>query len=138
MDTPALAESPTSPANLANRLVLCVDNEEEILAGMSALLTRWGMRVVTARSAAEARERFTAQRPHVVLADYRLGDSECDGLDLLQSLRVGGVRPVPGALITADHGAAVTERARSLGYTVLRKPLKPAALRALLGSLAAA
>ncbi len=125
------------PTSLTDRLVLCVDNEDEILAGMSALLTRWGMRVVTARSAREARERFAAQQPDVVLADYRLGDPECDGLDLLQSLRVGGVRPVPGALITADHAVAVTERARSLGYVVLRKPLKPAALRALLGALAA-
>jgi signal transduction histidine kinase len=137
-DQPVQPLPEPSPASLAGRLVLCVDNEQEILAGMSALLTRWGMRVVTARSAAEAREHFAAQQPHMVLADYRLGDPRCDGLDLLQSLRIGGVRPVPGALITADHGAAVTERARSLGYTVLRKPLKPAALRALLGSLAAA
>jgi PAS domain S-box-containing protein len=127
-----------SPASLTNRVVLCVDNEEEILAGMAALLTRWGVKVLTARTAAEARELFDARRPDVVLADYRLGDPACDGLDLLQSLRRGGVHPVPGALITADHGAAVSERARSLGYTVLRKPLKPAALRALLGALAAA
>ena len=135
---PVVKPADTSPASLADRVVLCVDNEEEILAGMSALLTRWGLRVVTARSAAEARDRFESHRPDIVLADYRLGDPDCDGLDLLQSLRRGGVQPVPGALITADHGAAVTERARSLGYTVLRKPLKPAALRALLGSLAAA
>ncbi|HEX7374215.1 MAG TPA: PAS-domain containing protein [Steroidobacteraceae bacterium] len=138
VEHPAQPPSAPSPASLTDRLVLCVDNEEEILAGMSALLTRWGMRVVTARSAAEARERFAAQQPHMVLADYRLNDPHCDGLDLLQSLRIGGVQPVPGALITADHGAAVTERARKLGYTVLRKPLKPAALRALLGALAAA
>jgi signal transduction histidine kinase len=127
-----------SPSSLVDCVVLCVDNDDEILAGMTALLSRWGVRVVTARTAAEARELFEIQRPSVVLADYRLDEGDCDGLDLLQSLRRGGVEPVPGALITADHGAAVTERARSLGYTVLRKPLKPAALRALLGALAAA
>ena len=127
-----------SPSSLVDCVVLCVDNEEEILAGMTALLTRWGVRVVTARTAAEARALFELQQPDVVLADYRLDQGDCDGLDLLQSLRRGGVEPVPGALITADHGAAVTERARSLGYAVLRKPLKPAALRALLGALAAA
>jgi PAS domain S-box-containing protein len=127
-----------SPSSLVDCVVLCVDNDDEILAGMTALLSRWGVRVVTARTAARARELFEIQRPSVVLADYRLDEGDCDGLDLLQSLRRGGVEPVPGALITADHGAAVTERARSLGYNVLRKPLKPAALRALLGALAAA
>jgi CheY-like chemotaxis protein len=73
----------------------------------------------------------------VILADYRLGDGEMDGLDLLESVRRGGVEPVPGALVTADHDPAVAERARSMGYPVLRKPVKPAALRALLGALAA-
>ena len=58
-------------------------------------------------------------------------------LELLQSLRVGGSAPARGALITADHGVALTERASNLGYKVLRKPIKPAALRALLGALLA-
>ena len=75
--------------------------------------------------------------PDVVLADYRLGEDDCDGLELLQSLRAGGVAHAPAALVTADHGAEVAERARVLGYKVLRKPVKPAALRGLLGALLA-
>jgi CheY-like chemotaxis protein len=117
--------------------VLCIDNEPAILAGMSALMTRWGVRVITAADAAQAQTAFERDRPDVVLADYRLGEREMDGLDLLQSMRRGGVEPVPGALVTADHGTAVAERARAMGYPVLRKPVKPGALRALLGALAA-
>jgi len=127
---------PATPASLVGLTALCIDNEPEILAGMSALMSRWGVRVVTAADAAQARSCFDKERPDVILADYRLGDGEMDGLDLLQSMRRAGVEPVPGALVTADHSAEVTERARSLGYTVLRKPVKPAALRALLGALA--
>jgi CheY-like chemotaxis protein len=127
-----------SPASLVGGTVLCVDNEPAILDGMQTLLERWGLHVLRAVSAHEARTLFARQPPDIVLADYRLGDGECDGLELLQSLRVGGVTPIPGALVTADHSAAVTERARELGYTVLRKPIKPAALRALLGALLAA
>jgi PAS domain S-box-containing protein len=125
-----------APASLVGLTALCVDNEPEILAGMNALVSRWGVRVVTATGAAEARAALEKERPDVVLADYRLGEGEPDGLELLQSMRRAGVEPLPGALVTADHSAAVTERARALGYPVLRKPVKPAALRALLGALA--
>jgi PAS domain S-box-containing protein len=125
-----------TPATLVGLTALCIDNEPEILAGMKALMSRWGVIVLTAADAAEARSHFERDRPDVILADHRLGDGEIDGLDLLHSLRRAGVEPVPGALVTADHSAALAERARSLGYTVLRKPVKPAALRALLGSLA--
>jgi Na+/proline symporter/signal transduction histidine kinase/ActR/RegA family two-component response regulator len=124
------------PATLVGFTALCIDNEPEILAGMRALMSRWGVRVLTAVDAAEAITLFERERPDVILADHRLGEGEMDGLDLLQSMRRDGIEPVPGALVTADHSPAVAERARSLGYPLLRKPLKPAALRALLGALA--
>jgi hypothetical protein len=38
------------------------------------------------------------------------------------------------ALITADHGAELTRAARKAGVPLLHKPLRPAALRALLSS----
>ena len=131
-------EAPASPASLVGGTVLCIDNEAEILDGMQLLLQRWGLRVLRASNAEEARSVFSQHTPDVVLADYHLGDGNCDGLELLQSLRIGGVAHVPAALVTADHGAEVAERARALGYKVLRKPVKPAALRGLLGGLLAA
>jgi PAS domain S-box-containing protein len=136
--TPATTDAglaPVSPSSLVGGTVLCIDNEEAILLGMVALLEHWGVHVITARTAEEARRLFVQRAPDVVLADYRLDGDDCDGLELLQSLRVGGVAQVTAALVTADHGSAVAERARALGYTVLRKPVKPAALRALLGAL---
>ena len=42
-----------------------------------------------------------------------------------------------GFFAPGDLGA-VAQHARTLGYTILRKPVKPAALRALLGALLAA
>jgi PAS domain S-box-containing protein len=132
-----VAAVPVSPSSLAGGTVLCIDNEEAILDGMQTLLERWGLRVLRAGTAAETRRLYDEHAPDVVLADYRLGDDDdCDGLELLQSLR-NGLAPVRGALITADHGAALTTRANELGFKVLRKPVKPAALRALLGALLA-
>jgi len=40
-----------------------------------------------------------------------------------------------GALITAEGGDELQRRAREQGYPVLQKPVKPAALRALIAAL---
>jgi PAS domain S-box-containing protein len=138
-DTPAPAPAQataSTPASLVGLTVLCIDNEPEILAGMGALMSRWGLKVLTAANASEAREAAERHAPDIVLADYRLGDGEVDGLELLTSLRCTCTTATPGALITADHSVALAVHARSIGYPVLRKPVKPAALRALLGALA--
>jgi PAS domain S-box-containing protein len=135
----APAEPPpaAAPSSLVGLSVLCVDNEPEILAGMSALMSRWGVHVITAADIDGARNAASREHPGVVLADYRLADSGPDGLDLLVELCGSSHGAPPGALVTADYSAALAERARSLGFPLLRKPVKPAALRALLGALAA-
>jgi DNA-binding response OmpR family regulator len=52
----------------------------------------------------------------------------------LQQLReVTGELP-PAAILTADGSSALKQRARALGYPLLHKPVKAAALRALLAS----
>jgi len=135
--TPAETPPATAPSSLVGLKVLCIDNEPEILTGMSALMTRWGVRVTTATDAGEARALAARAHPSVVLADYRLADGDPDGLDLLVELCSGGNPTMPGALVTADHSPALAERARAGGFPLLRKPVKPAALRALLGALAA-
>jgi DNA-binding response OmpR family regulator len=94
------------------------------------------MRVLTATRAAEARELAAREKPVLVLADYRLDESDPDGLELLRELCGPDLSAAAGALITADHSAALSTRARESGFPLLRKPLKPAALRALLSALA--
>jgi Na+/proline symporter/signal transduction histidine kinase len=133
--SPVLAETPTpGPARLEGLTVLCIDNEQSILDGMQALLSRWGIRVLTAQHSADAMAQFARHPAAVVLADYHLGENT-DGLDLLRQLGAGRAGAVPGALITADNSPGLAERARAAGYAVLRKPLKPASLRALLGAI---
>jgi PAS domain S-box-containing protein len=70
---PAGEPAPASPASLVGGMVLCVDDEPAILDGMQTLLERWGMRVLRASTAEEARSAFIRHSPDVVLADYRLG-----------------------------------------------------------------
>lgn len=114
--------------------VLCIDNEPQVLDGMQALLERWGLEVRTCTGADQAIELLAEWQPDVLLADYHLDEGDPTGLELLT--RVADLWPdLPCALITADHGEELRARTRAAGIPVLRKPVRPAALRSLLASL---
>ena len=125
--------TPPDPGGLREFKVLVVDNDLTILDAMQALLEQWGIRVFKAHGSREALRLIGAESVDAVLADYHLNDGS-NGLELIQ--RVTELRG-PGcaaALITADHGAELTRAARRAGVPLLHKPLRPAALRALLSA----
>ncbi|MCE3002286.1 MAG: hybrid sensor histidine kinase/response regulator [Xanthomonadaceae bacterium] len=130
--TPATPAAATA-ASLPPMRVLCLDNDRDILDGMRALLERWGVEVVAATTIDEALARVRERVPDAILADYHL-HGRVEGLDALDELRA--IADVPGALITADASDTLAAAARERGYALLRKPVKPAALRALLAALA--
>jgi Na+/proline symporter/signal transduction histidine kinase/ActR/RegA family two-component response regulator len=113
---------------------LCLDNDPAILDGMAALLTRWGVSCDLAANVEDAVAAVLRRRPDLLLVDYHL-EAEQDGLAALAALRAACSTPLPGALITADTSADLALRARALGYALLHKPVKPAALRALINQL---
>jgi len=114
--------------------VLCLDNDPAILDGMRALLQRWGVDCRTALDVAQAEQELRHGAVDLILADYHLND-DLDGLQALDELRaaLGDLPPV--AMITADGSSELKQRARALGYPILHKPVRPAALRALLSAL---
>jgi len=69
----------------------------------------------------------------VLLVDFHL-DQE-NGLDVLKKVAEKFGRSLPAAFITADHSEQVRQTIRDAGFLFLRKPVKPAALRATLTSL---
>jgi signal transduction histidine kinase len=123
---------PLQDDSLHGMHVLCVDNDREILAGMQALLGRWGVQVSTAATVDEGLAAMAAS-PQVLLVDYHLHD-RLDGLDALDALRAQAGTALPGALLTGDGSDALKLRARERGYRVLTKPIKPASLRAFLAA----
>ncbi|WP_129781360.1 PAS domain-containing hybrid sensor histidine kinase/response regulator [Peristeroidobacter soli] len=135
---PVTASAPIpSGAGLRGLRVLCVEDDPNILDAMRELLTRWGIEVLCVATAEQAREILKTQPMDLVLADYHLG-GEPMGLDVLDELVPReAARMRTGALVTADGTAALAQRASALGFQVLRKPLRPAALRALIVALTA-
>ncbi|MDF2995435.1 MAG: multi-sensor hybrid histidine kinase [Xanthobacteraceae bacterium] len=127
------AAPPSSPSTALDGLtVLCIDNDPTILDGMDTLLTGWGCRVVKAPGAASALGTLREARlsPDVLLIDYHL--DEGDGIEAARNLRWKLDRALPAVLITADRSKTVRDAARATGMEVLNKPVRPAALRALL------
>jgi PAS domain S-box-containing protein len=128
------APRPRGISVLDQAVVLCVDNQASTLEGMVHLLEAWGCRVVTAMGTAEAMAALAGSgAPDLVLADYHLDDGDT-GLHTLAAVRERWGE-VPGAVITADHGELVREQVREAGYALLRKPVKPAALRAMMSQM---
>jgi Na+/proline symporter/signal transduction histidine kinase/CheY-like chemotaxis protein len=141
VEAPIAKNAPVSPAvsaataraPLSGLRVIAIDNDPRILEGMVALLSGWGCAIATADGLAQARE-LIAQRsfaPDVIIADYHLDDDE-DGLSVIAGLRADLDAELPAVLLTADRTPEIRGHAEDLGIRVLHKPLKPAALRALL------
>ena len=70
----------------------------------------------------------------MILADYHLNNE--DGISLIRTLRTRARRHIPAVLITADRTPAVADLALAHDVHVLRKPVKPAALRAAMSHVA--
>ena len=102
------ADSPGPLAATAGMVVLCIDNDEKILAGMTALLSGWGSAPIVAKHAREAVKlaRAHGRLPDLLLVDYHLDEGD-------------GWRRSPSALearegfrhpITADRSAELRTR----------------------------
>jgi Na+/proline symporter/signal transduction histidine kinase/CheY-like chemotaxis protein len=117
---------------LSGITVLCIDNDLTILDGMETLLGGWGCRVLKAPDLATAIAVTGEAKisPDGLLVDYHLDDSS--GITAIKELRRRFGAGLTAILITADRSPQVREEARVNGVQVLNKPVKPAALRALL------
>ncbi|MCW5688362.1 MAG: hybrid sensor histidine kinase/response regulator [Pseudolabrys sp.] len=131
VELPARDQNRADPGQLAGTTAICIDNEPAVLDGMEILLRGWGCDVLKAPDLEQALTAVAASAtpPNGLLVDYHLDHG--NGIDAIIALR-RQCGPLPAILITADRSPAVRERARAEDIQLLNKPLKPAALRALL------
>ncbi|WP_420412712.1 hybrid sensor histidine kinase/response regulator [Roseibium sp.] len=119
-------------ANLAGKKILVLENDPAVLEAMKGLLATWGCDFKMARSTHQALTALDSNSwiPDLIIADHHLDFGNL-GTDTL--VHLFGILPVrvPAILATADASEAVVEQAASLGVEHMRKPVKPAQLRAL-------
>jgi CheY-like chemotaxis protein len=99
---------------------------------MEALLGGWQCAVICSATVAETLSRLGERVPDAVIVDYRL-DEGVTGLEALDQLFTHFGHALPSVVITADHTDAVRQAVEQRGGHLLYKPVRPAALRALLG-----
>jgi Na+/proline symporter/signal transduction histidine kinase len=123
---------------LAGRRVICLENEPAVLSGIEALLASWGCRPVGLRDRASALDWIQQGElaPDILLVDYHL-DGVMSGIELAHEIQEIWRRAVPSIVLTADYTLDAQAAAERHGFQILRKPVKPAALRALMNSIIA-
>lgn len=129
---PLAPEPRLERGEIADILVLCIDDDPNILNGMATLLRGWGCEMIAAADLPEAVAALEAagKPPGGILVDYHLDRG--NGIEAVVELRWLFGAEIPAALITADRSPSVYEAARELSIQVLSKPVKPASLRAVM------
>jgi len=130
---PKVVAAPVQAVPLKSKAfkILCLDNDETILEGMSTLLTKWGYQVFKATEPEQAAEMIQQENIQVWLVDQHLNQDKI-GLDFILEHRSSDI---PVALITADSDPELPQRLKDLNIVLLKKPLKPASLRSWLSGL---
>jgi signal transduction histidine kinase/CheY-like chemotaxis protein len=116
--------------------ILLIENDCPSAEAMLTLLESWGCDVATTVSTEEALERLGALggAPDAIIADLHL-DLDRNGLVAVEEIRRHTQINVPAMIVTADYSEAAAREASRVGLEVLKKPVKPAEMRALLSFL---
>jgi len=138
LETATLAPAVHPIFGLGHATVVYIENDQDNLEGMTALLSQWSCQVLPARTVGEAHALISDRQidPDLIIADYHLDDGLV-GLDAIAKLCEYCRLPIPGIIVTADHTAGVQEAVKTAGYELLQKPIKPAELRSLMYHLMA-
>jgi two-component system, sensor histidine kinase len=140
---PELVAASTEPEKprgygLFGTKVLLIENDTAVLEAMNVLLERWSCEVRPATATDEAIDALGDTRwvPDIIIADQHLDHGDL-GTTTIAEARDYLHRQVPALLITADASELLARTARGSGIELMRKPVKPAQLRALLAHLLA-
>lgn len=108
-----------------------VDDDAQVARALAGLLRDWGLQVDVAATGREVADWLAAgQHPDFVLCDHHLAQGE-NGFALLQNVLAQSPQAA-GALLSGESSPALEQEAQELGYLLLRKPVDPLALLALL------
>ncbi|GAB4170500.1 MAG: PAS domain-containing hybrid sensor histidine kinase/response regulator [Wenzhouxiangellaceae bacterium] len=128
--------SPGTPEPQQGNVVV-IDNDPTMLDSLNELLTGWGFSVHASDGNSTAGQlEPDSDPPDLLIVDYRL-DQGRTGLEIVRTLRQS-CPELPVVLITAERDPELRAKAEAMGCELLHKPLRPLALRSLIGRLLSA
>ncbi|MCB1384070.1 MAG: response regulator [Notoacmeibacter sp.] len=118
--------------------VLLIENDVQVRRAMDALLRRWGCVVRSGASLGEVLHLVEEDgfRPDIIIADQHLDQGDL-GTEAITEARRVLKQAVPALITTADFSEDLAQVARGSHMEVMRKPVKPAQLRALMAHMLA-
>jgi signal transduction histidine kinase/CheY-like chemotaxis protein len=126
----------TIPAEMADKLIVVIDDEPVVLDGMRGILRSWGCQVVSAKSSQTALTLLADERRHpdLIISDYHLADEET-GIEAVARVRAGFDAAIPAFFISGDTSPDRLRYASASGYYLLHKPVSPITLRAMINRI---
>ena len=125
-----------SSSELTDKIVIIIEDEEEIRMALKLLLNEWGCKVLELVSIKDVKEKLhQAYRPDMILADYRLQNNET-GVNVIHAIyEFYQDDKIPSVIITGDTAPARIKEVKESGFLLLHKPVSGGKLRALLNSI---
>lgn len=121
-------------ADLRTGVILAIDDEQAIRAGMTALLESWGHTVIAASGSDAAIAALKSRpAPDVIICDHRLRGE--NGIEAIQRIHAAIGAETPVILVTGDTSPDNIREIQASGYPLLHKPLSHARLRAAVTAL---
>jgi signal transduction histidine kinase/ActR/RegA family two-component response regulator len=115
------------PQSLNGMHVLTIDDDEDVLLGMTDLLGSWGCTVDAANSIAQALALAQQRPPAIVISDYRLR-AQRTGVQAVAVMRALLGQDLPALLISGDTAPERLRDALASGIPLMHKPVRPAHL----------
>ena len=120
---------------IAGKKILLLDDDLLVLDSLETVLMTWGAEVKKVCSFDALKSLlFEGYQPDVMFSDYNLED-EVNGVAAIEFLRAQVGEFVPALVITGEINSDVFRIIEEAGLKMLKKPVKPAKLRAMLAYL---
>ena len=121
------------PEGLKGRLIVVIDDNQDVLNSMKANIERWGCHTIFAKDASRALVALISSdlEPDFIISDYHLANGE-NGFDAIDQIRKEFSNDIFTILMTSDPNPAIREMSQQKGHAFMAKPLNLAKLRALL------
>ena len=125
-----------SAITLAGRLIVLVEDEPAVRAGLEVLLKGWGAEILAFESVAASRVWAEASdpervKPDLLIVDYRLEDG-LNGVDAIKVLRARFGPAIPAIMVTGSTMTGHDKDALEHNFHLLIKPVVPNKLRAMI------
>ena len=133
---PSLAGAAARNLTLKGSLIVVVEDEPAVLAGLEAVLTSWEANLATFHSAAACTawlQNASVDRvqPDLLIVDFRLEDGRT-GVEVITALRSHFKQKIPAIVVTGSTMTGHEQEAQDLNFHLLIKPVLPNKLRAMI------